>query len=128
MLDLRRLTVFREVARQRSFSAAAATGIGHAFDLPAAVLSAGQRRRAAQPQRLRHRALVHARRLDERAVLLVERKRQIELRRALHGALDQGLVHQRDAVVGKSRGPVGGKLFHVHQLAPAHATADGRAR
>ena len=88
----------------------------------------GQRRRAAQSQRFRHGTLVHARRLDERAVLLVERKRQVELRRALHGTLDQGLVHQRDAVVGEARGPVGGKLLHVHQLAPLHAAADGRAR
>ena len=58
----------------------------------------------------------------------MERKRQVEPRRTLHRALDQGLVHQRDAIVSEARGPVGGKLFHVHQLSPLHAAADGGAR
>ncbi len=87
----------------------------------------GQRRSPAQPQRLRHRTGVHARRGDERLVFLVERQRQVELRRALHRFLHQRLVHERDAVVGESRRAGRGKPLHVDDFLAGKVFADGSA-
>ncbi len=87
----------------------------------------GQRRRAAKPQRLGHRARVHARRLDERLVLFVKRQRQIELRRALHRLDHERLVHQRDAVVGKARRTGRGQALHVDDLLAGKVLTDGSA-
>ena len=87
----------------------------------------GQRRRAAKPERLRHRARIHARRLDERLIFLVKRQRQVKLRRALHRLDHQRLVHQRDAVVGESRRAGRRQALHVDDFLAGKVFADGSA-
>ena len=84
----------------------------------------GQCRSAAQAQLFGYFSLVHTGSLDKGLVFLMKGQRYVQPLGLFHGSLGQFLIHQRDAVVGKSRGPVGGKLLHVHQLAALHAAAE----